>query len=170
MSGIMTAMVGTTTAVSVLYGAGLYNNVTGVDLSPISGSASISNGSISVDQTWIGYFTPASTGTTTLSLQTAADASNFGGSASTTGQLWLGSGAISGSGGADITVFNNQFASANFPMTQGVYYPIRIQWTGSYSSGGFDFGDTSSGSILFYANFDFNVSDRIFYNTLTNGF
>ena len=55
MSGIMTAMVGTTTAVSVVYGAGLYNNVTGVDLSPITGSVNIFSGSTSVDRTWIGY-------------------------------------------------------------------------------------------------------------------
>jgi hypothetical protein len=169
MSGIMTAMVGTTTAVNVLYGAGLYNNVTGVDLSPITGSIFINFGSTSVDQTWIGYFTPATSGTTTLSLQTTADDSGFGSDASTTGQLWFGSDAITGSGPADITVFNNQFSSANFAMTQGVYYPVRIRWTGSYSVGGF-FGGSAQGSITFFAAGSSNVTNRIFYNTLTNGF
>jgi hypothetical protein len=168
MSGIMTAIVGTTTAVNILYGAGLYNNVTGVDLSPITGSVTIFSGSTSVDQTWIGYFTPASSGTTTLSLQTTAVEEGFGDNASTTGQLWFGSGAITGSGAANITANNNQTSSANFAMTQGVYYPIRIRWTGSYSSG--FFGDSASGSITFLAAGSSNVTNRIFYNTLTNGF
>jgi hypothetical protein len=168
MSGIMTATVGTVTAVNILYGAGLYNNVTGVDLSPITGSVNISFGSTSVDQTWIGYFTPASTTTVTLSLQTTAFEDSFGDSASTTSQLWFGSGAITGSDAADITASNNQTSSANFAMTQGVYYPIRIRWTGSYSVG--FFGDSASGSITFFAAGSSNVTNRIFYNTLTNGF
>jgi hypothetical protein len=164
MSGIMTAMVGTTTAVNILYGAGLYNNVTGVDLSPITSSAT----NTSVSRTWIGYFTPASTATTTLSLQTTADAGSFGGSASTTGQLWFGTNAITPSGAANITATNNQTSSANFAMTQGVYYPIRIVWTGDYEEGGF--GSDSDGSITFLAAGSSNVTNRIFYNTLTNGF
>ena len=169
MSGIMTAMVGTTTAVNILYGAGLFNNVTGVDLSPITGSIFVNFGTQTVDQPWIGYFTPASSGTTTLSLQTTAVEEEFGDNASTTGQLWVGSGAITGSGPADVTVFDNQFLSANFAMTQGVYYPIRIRWTGSYSVGGF-FGGSASGSITFSAAGSSNVTNRIFYNTFTNGF
>jgi hypothetical protein len=168
MSGIMTAIVGTTTAVNILYGAGLYNNVTGVDLSPITGSVNIFSGSTSVDQTWIGYFTPASSGTTTLSLQTTAFEDDFNDNASTTGQLWFGSGAITGSGAADITASNNQTSSGNFAMTQGVYYPVRIRWTGSYSVGGFS--GEAFGSITFSAAGSSNVTNRIFYNTFTNGF
>jgi hypothetical protein len=168
MSGIMTAIVGTTTAVNILYGDGLYNNVTGVDLSPISGSVNIFFGSTTVDQTWIGYFTPATSGTTTLSLQTTAFENDFNDDASTTGQLWVGSGAITGSGSANITATNNQTSSANFAMTQGVYYPIRIRWTGSYSVGGG--GGSASGSITFSAAGSSDVTNRIFYNTLTNGF
>ena len=163
MSGIMTAIVGTV-APNIIYGAGLWNTTTGVDLSPITASAI----NTSISRTWIGYFTPASTATVTLSLQTTADAGSAGGSASTTGQLWIGSAAISGSGGANITAFNNQFVSTDVPMTQGVYYPIRIQWDGSYEDG--FFGDDSSGSITFYASVSTDVSGRIFYNTLTNGF
>ena len=53
-------------------------------------------------------------------------------------------------------------------MTQGVYYPIRIQWNGEYD-GGF-FGADSDGSITFLASGSSNVSGRIFYNALTNGF
>ncbi len=170
MSGIMTAIVGTTTAVNVLYGAGLYNNVTGVDLSPITGSVDIFFGSTTVDQTWIGYFTPAVSGTVNLGLQTQAFEGDFNDSASTTGQLWVGSGAITGSGAADVTAFDNQFSSANFAMTQGVYYPVRIRWTGSYTvQSGFG-GNQAFGSITFFADSNSNVTNRIFYNTLTNGF
>jgi hypothetical protein len=100
-------------------------------------------------------------------LQTTADA-GFGGSAFTTGQLWFGSDAITGSGTADIIASDDQFASANFPMTQGVYYPIRIQWDGDYQEG--FFGSDSDGSITFFAAGSSNVTNRIFYNTLTNGF
>jgi hypothetical protein len=164
MSGIMTAMVGTVTASNIIYGAGLYNTTTGVDLSPITASAI----NTSISRTWIGYFTPATSGSTQLSLQTTAFAGGFGGSASTTGQLWFGSGAISGSGSANITAFDNQTSSASFAMTQGVYYPIRIQWDGNYDDG--FFGDDSSGSITFLAAGSINVTNRIFYNTLTNGF
>ena len=167
MSGIMTAIVGTI-APNVVYGAGLFNNVTGVDLSPITGSVNIFFGSTSVDRTWIGYFTPASTATVTLSLQTTAFEDDFNDNASTTGQLWFGSGAITGSGAANITANNNQTASANFAMTQGVFYPIRIRWTGSYSVGGFSGG--ADGSITFLAAGSSNVTNRIFYHTLTNGF
>jgi hypothetical protein len=163
MSGIMAAMAGSTRP-NIIYANGLFNTTTGVDLSPINGNAF----NTSISRTWIGYFTPASTATVALSLQTTADAGGFGGSASTTGQLWFGSDAITGSGTADIIANNNQTISVNFPMTQGVYYPIRIQWDGFYDDG--FFGDSSSGSITFFASGSSNVSGRIFYNTLTNGF
>jgi hypothetical protein len=53
-------------------------------------------------------------------------------------------------------------------MTAGVYYPIRIQWNGEYDPG--FFGADSSGSITFLAAGSSNVTNRIFYNTFTNGF
>ena len=162
MSGIMTAIVGTVSP-NIVYAAGLWNTTTGADLSPITDTAT----NTSISRTWIGYFTPASTATVSLSLQTTADAGTFG-SASTTGQLWFGSNAITGSGTADIIAFNNQTVSANFPMTQGVYYPVRIVWTGNYSEG--TFGSDSDGSITFLASSSSDVSGRIFYNALTNGF
>lgn len=163
MSGIMTAIVGTVSP-NIVYAAGLWNSTDGADLSPITDSAT----NTSISRTWIGYFTPAGTATVSLSLQTTADAGSFGGSASTTGELWVGSDAITGSGTADIIASGNQTTSADFPMTQGVYYPVRIVWSGDYNEGGF--GSDSDGSITFLASGSSNVSGRIFYNSLTNGF
>jgi len=169
MTGIMAAVAGTSQ--NIIYAAGLYNTTTGVDQSPITGSVTIFGGSSSVDQTWIGYFTPDSTATVSLSLQTTASTGNFLDSASTTGRLWLGATAKSGftTGNANITATGNQTVSASFPMSLGVRYAIRIQWVGSYSVGGV-FGDSSSGSLTFLASGSSNVTNRIFYNSITNGF
>jgi hypothetical protein len=169
MTGIMAAVAGTSQ--NIIYAAGLYNTTTGVDQSPINGSVNIFSGSSSVNQTWIGYFTPASTATVSLSLQTtAASGVGFGDSASTTGRLWLGATAKSGftDGNANITATGNQTVSASFPMLLGVQYAIRIQWVGSYTVG--FFGDSSSGSLTFLAAGSSNVTNRIFYNSITNGF
>jgi hypothetical protein len=166
MSGIMAAMAGSTRP-NIIYADGLFNTTTGVDLSPITASAENVG---TITKTWIGYFLPASTATVTLSLQTTRD-QGFGTFASTVGRLWLGSNAVSGftDGNANITATNNQTASTNFAMTQGVYYPVRIRWDGEYDGGGFFEGD-ASGSITFLASSSSSVSGRIFYNTFTNGF
>ena len=168
MTGIMAAVAGTSQ--NIIYAAGLYNTTTGVDQSPINGSVNIFSGSSSVNQTWIGYFTPASTATVSLSLQTTATTGDFGDSASTTGRLWVGATAKSGftDGNANITATGNQTVSANFPMLLGVQYAIRIQWVGSYTVG--FFGDSASGSLTFLASGSSNVTNRIFYNSITNGF
>jgi hypothetical protein len=168
MTGIMAAVAGTSQ--NIIYAAGLYNTTTGVDQSPINGSVNIFSGSSSVNQTWIGYFTPASTATVSLSLQTTATTGGFGDSASTTGRLWVGATAKSGftDGNANITATGNQTVSANFPMLLGVQYAIRIQWVGSYTVG--FFGDSASGSLTFLASGSSNVTNRIFYNSITNGF
>jgi hypothetical protein len=107
----------------------------------------------------------------TLSLQTTRNQGS-GAFASTVGRLWLGSNAVSGftDGNANITATNNQTSSVNFAMTQGVYYPVRIRWDGEYFEGGGFFGGDASGSITFFAAGSSNVTNRIFYNTLTNGF
>ena len=162
----MAAVAGTSQ--NIIYTAGLYNTSTGVDQSPITGSVNIFSGSTSVNQTWIGYFTPASTATVSLSLQTTA--TNSGGSASTTGRLWLGATAKSGftDGNANITASGNQTVSASFPMVLGVKYAIRIQWVGSYTV--FFFGDSASGSLTFLASGSSDVTNRILYNSITNGF
>jgi hypothetical protein len=164
MSGIMVAVAGN--AQNIIYVNGLWNTTTGADLSPITASAT----NTSITRTWIGYFTPASTGTVTLSLQAFANAGDFGGSASTQGRLWFGATAISGFDNSNFTIFasGNQTVSANINMTQGIYYPIRIRYDGSYSEG--FFGDDSSGSLTLLAALSSNVSGRIFYNSLTNGF
>ena len=166
----MAAVAGTSQ--NIIYAAGLYNTSTGVDQSPINGSVNIFSGSSSVNQTWIGYFTPASTATVSLSLQTTATAGDFGDSASTTGRLWLGATAQSGftDGNANITATDNQTVSASFPMSLGVRYAIRIQWVGSYIVGGGFFGDSASGSLTFLDSGSSNVTNRIFYNSITNGF
>ena len=158
----MAAVAGTTRP-NIVYAAGLWNTTTGADPSPITASAT----NTSISRTWIGYFTPASTATVSLSLQVTA-VPDFGGQATTIGQLWLGANAITGSGTANIVAFGTQTISANFPMTQGIYYPIRIQWDGDYDGGFFSGGGT--GSITFLASGSSDVSGRIFYNTLTNGF
>lgn len=171
MTGIMVAVAGTSQ--NIILADGLYNTSTGVDLSPITGSVNNFNTGTTVTRnyTWIGYFTPASDSTVSLSLQTTATTGGgFGDSASTTGRLWLGATAESGftDGNANITATGNQTVSASFPMLLGVTYAIRIQWVGSYTTG--NFGNSSSGSLTFLAAGSSNVTDRIFYNTLTNGF
>jgi hypothetical protein len=166
----MAAVAGTSQ--NIIYAAGLYNTSTGVDQSPIDDSVNNVNPTTTVTRnyTWIGYFTPASTATVSLSLQTTATGSGGGDSASTTGRLWLGDTAKSGftDGNANITATGNQTVSASFPMSLGVRYAIRIQWVGSYTVG--FFGDSASGSLTFLASGSSNVTNRIFYNSLTNGF
>lgn len=164
MTGIMTTIAGTV-APNVVYAAGLYNTTTGVDLSPISGSAT----DTTLTRTWIGYFRPASTATVKLGLLTNADA-GFGGSASTEGRLWFGATAVSGftDGNANITAIDSQYSTSNISMVGGIYYPIRIRWDGDYNDG--FFGNNSSGSITFYVNDSTAVTGLVFYNTLTNGF
>ena len=171
MTGIMAAVAGTSQ--NIILAAGLYNTSTGVDPSPITGSVNnfSTNTTVTRNYTWIGYFTPASDSTVSLSLQTTATTGGgFGDSASTTGRLWLGATAKSGftDGNANITASGNQTVSANFPMVLGVEYAIRIQWVGSYTAG--FFGDSASGSLTFLASGSSNVTNRIFYNSITNGF
>jgi hypothetical protein len=166
MTGI-TAMFGALGA-NAIYAAGLVIPGLGVDLSPIDGALSGNN---SIDRTWIGYFTPAADGQTQLGLQTQATRGGNG-DAFTLGQLWLGPTAISGAtdANANLTSFGSQTVTGNFPMSPGVYYPIRLRWVGNYRNGSFPFSGTSSGSFAFFAASNFNVSNRIFYNTLTGGF
>jgi hypothetical protein len=164
MTGI-TAMFGALGA-NAIYAAGLVIPGLGVDLSPIDGALSGNN---SIDRTWIGYFTPAADGQTQLGLQTQANRGSGGNaSAFTLGQLWLGPTAISGftDANANLTSSGSQTVTGNFSMSPGVYYPIRLRWVGNYRNG----SSASSGSFGFFAAGNFNVSNRIFYNTLTGGF
>lgn len=169
----MAAVAGTSQ--NIIYTAGLYNTSTGVDQSPITGSVTntTNNTNVTRNFTWIGYFTPVSDATVSLSLQTTAVIGDAVDSASTTGRLWFGATAKSGftDGNANITATGNQTISASFPMSLGVKYPIRIQWVGSYFVNFNFFGGTSaSGSLTFLASGSSNVTNRIFYNSITNGF
>lgn len=170
MSGIIAAVAGN--AQNIIYVAGLYVVETAsVQQSPITLSTS-TTGSVSITRNWIGYFLSPTTGSVSLSIQTTNFAGSGGGSASTVGRLWLGSNAAAGSdGAANIVASGNQTVAANFSLTQGVYYPLRVRWNGTYAGGSTFFGSTSSGgSITFLASGSSNVSGTIFYNSLTNGF
>lgn len=168
MSGIMATVA--SNAVNARYTNGLWDTTTGADLSPIDGSVFVGSGSSSINRTWIGYFRSTSTGTISLSLQTTAFSSGSA-FATTTGRLWFGATAVSGfnDGNANIVAVDNQTSSTNFSMAQGVYYPVRINWTGDYIDFG-GFGSSAQGSISFLAGGTSDVSGRIFYNALTNGF
>jgi GLEYA domain len=159
MSGIVTAIVGTN-SINRIYSAGLWLiEGAAADQSPIFGS---STGISTFTRTWIGYFRPSFTGSNTLSLVTGQGATG----SSTVGRLWLGPTAVTGftDGNANIIASGNTTGSTNFDLGVGIYYPIRIRWNGTYTN------FSASGSITFQANGSSNVTDRIFYNTLTNGF
>lgn len=108
---------------------------------------------------WLGYFLPATTETYTF--YTSSDDASY---------VWVGSTALSGFTTANAIV-NNGGAhgvterSGTVSLTAGVYYPIRIQ-----------FGEAGGGDAL---SFSFStatitktttVTNRVFYNSSTNGF
>jgi len=171
MTGIMTAVAGN--AQNIIYAAGLWVVETNtVQQSPITASTS-TTGFVTITRNWIGYFLSPSTGSVSLGIETTNFSGSGGGSASTVGRLWLGNNAAAGDdAAADITASGNQTVNANFNLTQGIYYPIRVRWNGSYSGGSTFFGGStnSGGSISFLASGSTDVSGRIFYNSLSNGF
>ena len=164
MTGIMVAVAGNTQ--NIVYSSGLWlSELNSVDLSPITASAV----NTSITRNWIGYFLSPSTGSVNLSIQAFANEGSAGGDAFTVGRLWLGSNAAAGNdANADIVASGNQTITVSFNLVAGVYYPLRIRYIGSYSEG--FFGDNSSGGVTFLASGSSNVSGRIFYNSLTNGF
>lgn len=167
MSGIMTAIAGN--AQNIIYVSGLWvSELNTAQQSPITASVS-TNGEVTIVRNLIGYYQAPATGTINLSIQTTAGTSGgFTTSASTQGRLWFGNNAFDGNNNtASISASGSQTVSANFNMTQGVYYPVRIRWNGSYSGSGFN---SAFGSITFSSQSSTNVSGRIFYNQLTNGF
>jgi hypothetical protein len=166
----MTAVAGN--AQNIIYASGLWLVETNtVQQSPITASTS-TTGFVSITRNWIGYFLSPSTGSVSLGVQTTNFSGSGGGSASTVGRLWLGSNAAAGdNAAADITASGNQTINANFNLTQGIYYPIRVRWNGSYSGGSSFFSPTSSGgSTTFLLSGGSNVAGTIFYNSLSNGF
>lgn len=171
MTGIVAAVAGGTQ--NVIYASGLYNITTGVDLAPISFSASSLGGPISYNYTWIGYFRPATTGTATFTIASPYNEYlngygpyNWGGGGYSTTYLYVGQNAIAGSS-PNLTVSD---ATNNYQpsLITGIYYPIRINWQSSlpYQSG-FQFYDP------YYATSSMTLSTSsgsLFYNTKTNGF
>jgi hypothetical protein len=155
MSGIMCAVVSATQ--NIVYTAGLFRVGVGADQSPITLSRNRTD--VEATDVWIGYFRPASS-VVELGLRTTR---NNGGVV--TGRLWLGSNAIQGDlATANIVVSNNNTATNSFTLVGGQYYPIRITWTYDLR------GIGESGSIEFQVNSSTNVTNRIFYNSLSDGF
>jgi hypothetical protein len=173
MTGIMAAVAGNSQ--NIIYVSGLWVVETNtVQQSPITDSRTTSSAipSITITRNWIGYFLSPVSGTVQLGMQTTNSAGTGGGTASTTGRLWLGSNAVAGDNAqANTTASGNQIIDTSFNLTQGIYYPLRIRWNGSYV-GGSVFGShrSSSGSITFRVSGATNASGTIFYNSLNNGF
>ena len=108
---------------------------------------------------WLGYFLPSTTETYTLFL--SSDDASY---------LWIGSNAISGFTTANATVNNggthgNEERSGTAALTAGVYYPIRIQY-GEQSGGDVMSFNHETTSIVKTT----NVTGKVFYNPVTNGF
>lgn len=142
------------TATPTTFGA---NPATSVQTTTISEPSSDDGSSFSVQ--WLGYFLPSTTETYTFF--TSSDDASY---------VWVGSNAITGFTTANATVDNgglhgNRERSGTASLTAGVYYPIRIQ-----------FGENGGGDVL---TFNYStptitktttVTDRVFYNSATNGF
>jgi len=133
------------------------NPATSVQTTAISEASSDDGSSFSCE--WLGYFLPSTTETYTFF--TSSDDASY---------VWVGSNAISGFTTSNAVVNNgglhgNQERSGTVSLTAGVYYPIRIQ-----------FGELSGGDVLTF-NYSTptiskttNVTGRVFYNAVTNGF
>jgi hypothetical protein len=108
---------------------------------------------------WIGYFKPTTTETYTFF--TSSDDASY---------MWIGETAITGFTTLNATVKNggahgNQERSGTASLTDGTYYPIRIQ-----------FGEQGGGDVM---TFNYStptisktttVTGLVFYNSTTNGF
>jgi hypothetical protein len=167
MTGIMTAIVGST--LNIIYDSGLYGP-SGVDVVPIASSG---NSPTTFTRTWIGYYRPAVTGSTSFSVTATWTSGYNDGTQYSLGYLWLGNTAKSGynSGNANVTA-NDNTASTNISVIAGQYYPIRLQWDANVpevNDGGFfpDYFSTTGNLSLSIAN---STSIAVFYNSLTNGF
>jgi len=165
MTGIMAAI--SSGIQSITYAAGLYGPF-GADPVPITSSAT--NTSV-FTRTWIGYYVPASSGSTNFSVTATWTSSYNAGTQYSVGYLWLGNIAKSGynSSNANVTA-NNTTASSNIVVVAGQYYPIRIQWDANVPLviDGFGFSYNTSGSLSL--SIAFSTTPLLYYNSLTNGF
>lgn len=167
MSGIMTAVAGN--GQNIVYTAGLYGPAD-VDLSPISDSDS--NNNTAFTRTWIGYYKPASTGSISFGLTTVWSSDDGSKGQYSNGYVWIGNVAKSGYNSGNAVLFSNDnTASGSVALIAGQYYPIRIQWN-AYLPWNDSFFNSyfTDGSMSFTGEGSTNVSGKIFYNSLTNGF
>lgn len=184
MSGIMAAVAGT--GQNVIYANGLFNTTYGVETSPIDiGTQSSLGGAFSVTYQWIGYYKPSTSASVQLGAicnyveyynQNGTYPYNWGGGGNSTCYIWTGNTAKSGYDGSNYTaLIQNGTGGGNFGATANSYVPIRIQWS-CYLPRDVQFFFPFVYTFFAEANFTFtiagssNVSGRIFYNTLTNGF
>lgn len=172
MSGMMAAVA--SNAVNAIYSAGLYRVGSGVDTSPISASGTSVDGEVSYNYTWIGYYKPSTTGNVTWGLSTPYQElpSNWGGGGYSLGYLWYGSTAITGFNADNATLTSNDSTTSTVvSLTQGVYYPFRLNWqTNLPFDLGFFVNDYATSSFGFTSNGSSTVTNLIYYNDLTNGF
>lgn len=127
----------------------------GVNTSPISLGTTGDNFSIQ----WLGYFVPSTTETYTFF--TSSDDASY---------LWIGPMAIIGFTTLNATVNNGGLhgvleKSGTVNLTQNVWYPIRIQMG---ESGGAEAMTVNYSTPTITKTTD--LTNRIFYNTATNGF
>lgn len=189
MTGIVAAVAGI--SANLVFGAGLYQTQpsSAVDLSPIAvGDQTSRFATQSLTYQWQGYLKATTTGTINLGANCAYqewydDATtspfplNWGGGGDSTCYIWTGATARSGFNTGNFTAFiANGSGSVPFAVTNGTYYPIRVQWSTQLPRvSGFNI---FSGNYVYYAissfAFEINsssaVSGQIFYNTQTSGF
>ena len=165
MSGIMVAAAG---GANIIYASGLYGP-SGVDLVPISSSGSSPT---TFTRTWIGYYVPAVTVSTTFSVTATWTSGYSDGTQYSIGYLWLGATAKSGynSTNANVTA-NDTTASTNISVIAGQYYPIRIQWDANLTSGTYaPFFTPYSTSGALSLSIGGSTTPVLYYNSVTNGF
>ena len=142
------------TATPATYGT---NPATSVQTTAISEPSSDDGSNFSVQ--WLGYFKPTTTETYTLFI--SSDDGSY---------LWIGANAISGFTTANSTINNGGAhgpveVSATVSLTAGIYYPIRMQ-----------FGEIGGGDVFTFNHSTptitktTNVTGKVFYNSITNGF
>ena len=166
MSGIMAAVAGN--GQNIVYLAGLYGPA-GADQSPITDSDS--NNLTPFTRDWIGYYKPAGTGSVSFGLTTVWSSDDPTEGQYSIGYVWVGNVAKSGyNAGNALLSSNNSTGSGSISLIAGQYYPIRIQWSAYLPFQGGFFGYSTSGSMAFTGEGSSNVSGKIFYNRLTNGF
>ena len=169
MTGIVTAIAGG--GAGVLYANGLYKLSTGVDLSPITDSATNTS---SISRTWIGYYLAASTKSYSFGISATWSSGYNAGTQYSRGYVWVGDLAKSGyTTGNALASADDSTGSGSVSLTAGVYYPVRILWSANVPQVYdplFGFYYNTNGSLSFSVENSTNVSGNIWYNQLTNGF